>query len=214
MRAAERGGQKGRTLGYNRALTTTNTSTRRPKTPGGRVGALQYGMNVNVSVIGTARAHQGTASSRGESGLCRRSAASARPCTTSGHSRASPPRGGEAQPRARTVARAAPYGASASPPHRLGGSAAAGHHLRTAPVLKRERERDAEARKPDEGGSNRWDRVAGWRAREPRAEYRAPEPQRAEGRAGGKPGGTRASPRAPRWRQQSRGAQGGGCDGG
>ena len=137
VRAAERGGQKGRTLRYNRALTTTNTSTRRPKTPGGRVGALQDGMNVNVSVIGTARAHQGTASSRGESGLCRRSAASARPCTTSGHSRASPPRGGEAQPRARTVARAAPYGASASPPHRLGGSAAAGHHLRTAPVLKR-----------------------------------------------------------------------------
>ena len=64
-------------------------------------------------------------------GPCRWSTASDRPCTTSAPSWAWPPRGGERLPQARTVAGAAPYGAGASPPPRLGRGAAAGLRLRT-----------------------------------------------------------------------------------
>ena len=96
---------------------------------------------------------------------------------------------GRGQPQARAVAGAAPYGAGASPPPRLGRGATAGLRLRTAPLLKRGREHDAEARKPDEGGSDRWDRVAGWRVRKQREEHREnPKRKRLKGRVGGKRG--------------------------
>ena len=106
------------------------------------------------SMYDAARAHQGTAATRGESGLCRGAPpprAHAPPPDPPGHHL--PVGRGATAVVHRRLRGSLRRGRVATP--RVGVGVATGHGLRTAPLLKRGREHGAEARKPDEGGRDR-----------------------------------------------------------